>query len=258
MWKIIGTSARGDAHIKSDLPCQDHHHFEKNDNLLVAIVCDGAGSAKKAEIGAQYGSEFLSIEILEEINNSNYAILKTEQEFRSLVESKIESLREKISSEAAANQLQIYDYHATLVGMAIGIDGGYFFHIGDGAAIALNRNRSEVVAYSKPENGEFSDQTYFYTVDDWKNHLRITPIKPEASIIMLMSDGTMPFCLNKTHDGVEPKFFVPLDQFFSQDSVSPEIGSQALHNTLSSDRANLISKDDKTLIWISSKYNDKA
>jgi hypothetical protein len=64
-----------------------------------------------------------------------------------------------------------------------------------------------------------------------------------------MSDGTMPFCLNRSHDHVEPRFFQPVNQYLVQDDVSVEMGSQALLKTLSSDRANSISKDDKTLVW---------
>jgi hypothetical protein len=105
------------------------------------------------------------------------------------------------------------------------------------------------VAFSAPENGEFADQTYFYTMDNWKEHLRITPVGNQAHTFLLMSDGTMPFCLNRTHDHVEHRFFQPVNQYLGRDDVSVEIGCQALLKTLSSDRANLISKDDKTLVW---------
>jgi len=108
------------------------------------------------------------------------------------------------------------------------------------------------VAFSAPENGEFADQTYFFTMDNWKEHLRITPIGEQAHTFLLMSDGTMPFCLNRSHDHVEPRFFQPVNQYLVQDDVSAEMGSQALLRTLSSDRANSISKDDKTLVWATS------
>lgn len=251
MWKIVGASARGDAHIKSDMPCQDHHHYQIRNNILVAIVCDGAGSAKNAEIGARMGSEHLTNALISALNESTTDYLLNESDFRKLIESKLSILRANVTQEATINQLSIYDYHATLVGLAIGPEGGFFFHIGDGAAIALNHDRISTVAHSAPENGEFADQTYFYTIDDWQNHLRITPIGKEANIILLMSDGTMPFCLNKSHNAVEPKFFQPLDNYLLQKEINSETGSQALLKTLSSDRANLISKDDKTLIWAS-------
>ena len=52
--KVIGISYRGNSHIKSDTPCQDCHIFSKiNDKWSIAIVSDGAGSAKNSDQGSR-------------------------------------------------------------------------------------------------------------------------------------------------------------------------------------------------------------
>jgi hypothetical protein len=249
-WKVVGASARGESHIKSDLPCQDDHSFETWNDTLVAIVCDGAGSASHSDKGARMGSECLTQALIEAVRSQRIDVFQDEAALRVLLETKIQEIRDRLpNSDVDSAQLELSAFHATLVGLIFHQGGGFFFHIGDGAALALNAELTDTVAFSAPENGEFSDQTYFYTMDNWKEHLRITPIGDQARTFLLMSDGTMPFCLNRSHDHVEPRFFQPVNQYLARDDVSAEIGSQALLKTLSSDRANSISKDDKTLVW---------
>jgi len=252
-WKVVGASARGEAHIKSGLPCQDHYSFETLNDILVAIVCDGAGSASHSDKGARMGSEYLVRSLIEAARSQRTDIFRDEAALRALVETKIQELREELPNcDEDSGTLELSAFHATLVGLIVHPGGGFFFHIGDGAALALNAEHTETVAFSAPENGEFSDQTYFYTMDNWKEHLRITPIDEQAHTFLLMSDGTTPFCVNRSHDHVEPRFFQPVNQYLVQVDVSAEMGSQALLKTLSSDRANSISKDDKTLVWATS------
>lgn len=252
-WKVVGASARGEAHIKSELPCQDHHHFEVLNDILVAIVCDGAGSASHSDQGARMGSEYLTNALIEEVRSQRVDMFQEEAALRALLEIKIQELRAQLLFQSKVNtsQLDLSSFHATIVGLLFRPGGGFFFHIGDGAALALNADHTDTVAFSAPENGEFADQTYFYTIDNWKEHLRITTISEQAHTFLLMSDGTMPFCLNRSQRHVEPRFFHPVNQYLVQNDVSTDIGNQALLKTLSSDRANSISKDDKTLVWAS-------
>ena len=251
-WKVVGASARGEAHIKSALPCQDHHYFDTWSETLVVIVCDGAGSASHSDQGARMGSEYVTKALIEAVRSHRVDLYRDAAALRELLEIKIRELREQLlTGNADSSQLDLSAFHATLVGLIFHPEGGFFFHIGDGAALALNAEHTKTVAFSAPENGEYADQTYFYTMDNWKEHLRITPVSNLAHTFLLMSDGTMPFCLNRIHDHVEPKFFQPVDKYLTQDDVSTDMGSQALLKTLSSDRANSISKDDKTLVWAS-------
>src|SRR5471030_1755942 len=53
-WRVFGASVRGKSHLDKGLPCQDAHAQVVVDDILVAIVCDGAGSARHSEQGAQF------------------------------------------------------------------------------------------------------------------------------------------------------------------------------------------------------------
>ena len=57
-WKSAAASVVGFDHIASDLPCQDAYAVaELDDGIIICVVCDGAGSAKNAELGSRLISE---------------------------------------------------------------------------------------------------------------------------------------------------------------------------------------------------------
>ena len=55
----LSTSIRGPLHKSLGLPCQDYSCARSTKNKLVAIVSDGAGSAKHSKIGAKIICETL-------------------------------------------------------------------------------------------------------------------------------------------------------------------------------------------------------
>ena len=50
--KVIAASVTGQLHSNQNMPCQDYFSYKIGRNL-VAIVSDGAGSAKHGRIGAR-------------------------------------------------------------------------------------------------------------------------------------------------------------------------------------------------------------
>ena len=56
-WQVYGASSIGKSHIDSNLPNQDSIYLQKTQDGMVAVVCDGAGSAKFSQAGAAFFSE---------------------------------------------------------------------------------------------------------------------------------------------------------------------------------------------------------
>lgn len=136
-----------------------------------------------------------------------------------------------------------------MVGVIYHRNKGLFFHIGDGAALAFHQENFEHFTASRPENGAFSCETYFYTMDDWRDSLRFTSFD-KAHTIFLMSDGLTNFTFSSDFRQIEKNFLVPIDNFLSQ-ATNRRKARRALENTLNTAKARKLNSDDKTLLWLS-------
>ena len=146
------------------------------------------------------------------------------------------------------NEAGLVDFAATLVGVMYDRNKGLFFHIGDGAALAFHQDNFEHFTASRPENGAFSCETYFYTMDDWKDSLRFTSFD-KAHTLFLMSDGLTNFTFSSDYSRIEKNFIVPIDAFLNQ-QTNWRKAKRALENTLNTARARQLNSDDKTLMWV--------
>jgi hypothetical protein len=152
--------------------------------------------------------------------------------------------RAMLESLAVDNALELRDLACTLVGAVLDTAGGYLFHIGDGLGIVEIGGGPPAI--SAPENGEYANETWFITGDDWLDNLRIVPVPAGANCIALMSDGAMPFVMNREHSGLFPGFIDPVRRYLA--GVDETVGSVGLHATLADERTWSITGDDKTLL----------
>ncbi|WP_158258330.1 protein phosphatase 2C domain-containing protein [Rhodopila globiformis] len=68
---------------------------------------------------------------------------------------------------------------------------------------------------SPPHNGEAANETFFVTMDDWQDTLRVTHFPP-CRRVLLMSDGVTGFAALKATAGLEPAFMAPVDRCLAQ------------------------------------------
>ena len=66
-WRLTQASARGKSHIEGGLPDQDWVEVMTSQNLeiIAAVICDGAGTARRSELGAQTTCRSLAAAMLE-------------------------------------------------------------------------------------------------------------------------------------------------------------------------------------------------
>ena len=218
--------------------------------LPVEPNAEGAGRATDEE-GAVAAAQAASEESGESsaANAPAPSLTDGERALRQVVTAAIVEARDTVFALAPEPGALLGDFNATLVGCAAWPDGGLFFHIGDGTAVALDSRSLDVLGMSPPENGEFAEQTFFYTADAWREHLRFTPVPAGADLVALMSDGTMTFAIASNRREVDRRFFVPVTKHLLRDDVSTESGAAALHSTLASPGACRVTHDDKTLLW---------
>jgi hypothetical protein len=244
-WKVVSASVAGFSHLIDNLPCQDQHAFSVlPKGWLVAVVSDGAGSAPLSQEGAAEICKGL----VERLSEKLPELEATGEEWkgdtiRAFICEGIELARARLGER----QSELRDFAATVVGAIAGSNGGVLFHIGDGAACATVSGDLSSTIMSLPENGEYANETYFFTQDEWREHLRITTFGGNYDLITLMSDGVTPFALAPRLAGPHIPFFEPLSRYFADHDR--EEGCRALGATLQSDSIRRITGDDKTLLW---------
>jgi hypothetical protein len=249
-WRIAGTSVTGAYHSIKDEACQDRHQQTVTPGgILIAVVSDGAGSARFGGEGAAMICGQVSAALAKLVGRgkakpSRGWIRKARQAICAGIEAARAQVLDEVPPDAG-----LYDYHATLVGavMLPGM-GGMLFHIGDGAALAMTP-AGERWLLSEPRNGEYSNETYFFTQFDWRRHLRFRLVAPGLDTIFVMSDGVTDVGLKHNGRGQEPfmPFFDPIGRFLA--SAGREEGQEALAATLDSAAIRERSDDDKTLVW---------
>lgn len=249
-WRVAGTSVTGAYHSLKDEACQDRHLVHVTPGgVLIAIVSDGAGSARFGGEGAAMLCEAVSASLVRLIGRGKPKPSRTLlRKACKAVQLGVEFARARALTEAPADA-SLYDYHATLVGAAMipGV-GGLFFHIGDGAALAM-RPGGEPWILSAPHNGEYSYETYFFTEPNWKRNLRFKLVSPGYDTIFVMTDGVTDLGLKTVAGEPQPfiAFFDPIGRYLA--TVSRDEGEAALAGTLDTPAARERSTDDKTLVW---------
>lgn len=244
--RVYAASAIGKSHIDGGIPCQDAFALNTIDDILIAAVCDGAGSAALSDVGSNLVASTLVSAIADQYRAGEAMHLLDVEAFKIKIEAMVAAARASLESLAQTENRALGDYSATLVGVITSASRGYFFHIGDGLAIAQYAAPEQGNIISLPENGEYANETYFITGTEWAAHLRVTPIGNPINMVALMSDGAMPFVMSKGNADFYRPFIDPVTKYL--ESVSEAEGSKALEGTLSDVRTHQITSDDKALL----------
>ncbi len=244
-WKVFLASATGKHHLASNVPCQDSGHYLVADNVLIGVVCDGAGSASQGQAGAEYFANKVA-ELLAESIKAGHLTQEGPADYRIPLTGIIQEVRSQLNEIAVSQGRALRDFACTLVGCVTSGQGGCFFHIGDGFAVYMKDDGESVL--SLPENGEHSDETYFVTDENWSDHLRVTELAEigRGGVLGLMTDGTSPFAINRPKTGFYRPFIDPIVKFLR--NATEETGSHALKNVLADEKTFEITSDDKTLL----------
>ena len=251
IWKVYGAKVQGPSHVQTNTPCQDAFStgVSSDGQWVSMVVSDGAGSAARAEEGSQLVAKVLSEKLLEIAAQLNTRV--PGGWINDSVIQQVIHVRELLREKAGKDDIR--DFHCTLVAALVGPSGGFLIHIGDGSLISGNATPEAneekklhitINNQSKPENGEYANETFFITEKDWIKHLRISPIG-KTDWIMLATDGG---CALSLQNESVPHISNLQDIFKHLLKLPDDSRSPAIQAWLETDGAKKLSNDDKTLV----------
>jgi len=208
-WKIASSYIIGQGHISKNIPCQDrtfklidrkvlkklvkrkvfknrksikiNKNTLDNENSFYGLsLADGAGSCRHSDIGA----ELVTKKILQYIKINFDNLFKDDNIKITITDYLVSELK-----KATTKNISFEDLSSTLLFIAIKNNKFLIGHIGDGV-IGMLDNENNLKTISKPDNGEFSNSTFFTTSIKYKERLRILKgTLKSANGFILMSDG---------------------------------------------------------------------
>ena len=243
-WSWIAASLRGTAHAANGERRQDAFRvLTAEPGVLIAVACDGAGSAAFGGPGAALAARVVTnrakawIDVAHAIPNPD------------MIELWIAEVRLALIVAADRRGCATATFATTLV-LAIS-DGTKTItaHVGDGAIVARTADEPQLIALSWPDNGEYASTTYFVT--DPCPCVRMGLIEHcPIDRLALLTDGLERLALDFAARTAHPPFF---DRMFAVAQPGTVRGrdqslSRSLATFLDSDSVTARSDDDKTLI----------
>ena len=264
-WQVYGASSIGKSHIDSNLPNQDSIYLQKTQDGLVAVVCDGAGSAKFSQAGAAFFSQSIGKMLLSlgvgrsvSIGVSHRGIAVDLVQVKQQIIEQLSQIRLDLQSQLPAES-SLRDYHTTFTGLLIHANHqAILVQIGDSPLITSQfvvRHPhidyfTNLQVYGDDSKNEYVNETHFITQDNWQSFLRVEPIDlSQVDCLALMSDG----CADLVFEGasVTPKIYRP---FFGNllfnltQSQSSQQGSAIIEQALGNPATYRLTGDDKSLV----------
>jgi serine/threonine protein phosphatase PrpC/cell division protein FtsB len=240
-WLVSSAVAQGISHKATNLPCQDNVAHKKITSLnsSIAVISDGAGSVARSQIGSK-----TLVDVMCSILGSYLETEKniTKAGLTSIVKVGINQVRGKLIENG-----DLSEFHATALILVQLPKKIFTFHIGDGSLNigSYDKKNNITITRSEPENGEFSNETFFFTEDTWEQHMRICEVE-NPCFYVVCSDGIDPFIWN-SNTGTRFDFILPLITKL-QTLKNEENGNNFLNEVITDPRTDAVTSDDKSLI----------
>ena len=215
--------------------------------FLIAVACDGAGSAQYAQAGAATACTSFISHIRASLDDaSNLSFLTADY-----VKDWIASFQREIKIIAEQNDASARDYACTFVAAIIGKEQGVFSQVGDGGVVILDAHTNDsyqIVFW--PQQGQYANQTNFLTDSNAAANLMFKSINQNIQEIAVFTDGMQSLVLNEEQQTAHSPFFRPIFAALREITVGrAEALQNGMIDYLMSPRVTERTDDDKTLIF---------
>ncbi|MGU5545213.1 PP2C family serine/threonine-protein phosphatase [Aeromonas veronii] len=231
-WHGVSSQVVGYRHLQHGLPCQDHAITHSQVRPLL-VLCDGAGSAPCAEVGARaLGEGMRRLLISLEPCLDHWLDQQAEPEDLTQLAMLLVRHAKGINSDLAATERRSGDdFRATLLLAVAGKHRLFWLQVGDGLLAWREQDYPESSwrQLGKGSKGEFANQTVFvdpnlgFSLVNWG-------IAPAGRLeaVMAMSDGAA----ERLYSCAEKRFAPMLDQWVEQKVTGRELHEFLSHGEL--------------------------
>ena len=214
----------------------------------MAVAADGAGSAKRADIGSALACSLL-IQEMEALFGAD-ADGDVSHITREFLTNWLISFQREVAIRAEHEELTSRDFACTLVVAIIGQDNAAFAQIGDGAIVVPSPEEPDEYCYVFwPQKGEYANETYFATDPEAHNRIQFDYIPCRIDEVAVLTDGIQNLALHYETQSAHNPFFRPV---FAWLRPAPEMYSEKFTKSLAayldSEKINEATDDDKSLI----------
>jgi hypothetical protein len=220
----------------------------EGEEVLIAVACDGAGSAKLSQVGSTATCRFL-LDRLKTLVVDQPAI---DQISREAVTTVVLEAQANLRLVAETHGATMRDLACTLVTAVVGGEGAVFFQVGDGVAIVGPRNEpvDEFSWIFWPERGEYANTTTFLCDERVSEHVQYDASRNVIDELAVLTDGIQNLVLDyRRHSAHGPFFRRMMEPLRTRKDIGHVAQlSTALAGYLGSQTVNDRTDDDKTLI----------
>jgi hypothetical protein len=247
-WSWIRACSTGSWHLKTGAGCQDFAACIEttygDTTALIAVVSDGAGSARSSAIGSRAVVDAMVRRLARTLRNAPPPPTITEK----MAHAWLCETRKRISTLARNRHATTRDFAATLVAAAVLPSQMIVCHVGDGACVARRQGKKNWEVVSWPAQGQYASTTFFVT-DKPSPRLRFTCLNADIVDLAVFSDGLERLALDFAAGAASNRFFDPMTApLRDQPAGHDRRLSGHLRRFLDSPRVVQRTDDDKSLI----------
>ncbi len=202
-WIVHAASACGALHERLGLPCQDAHAYAMVGEVAIAAVADGMGSAEHAELGATCAVGRVIVHLQRWLADT---VPDTEEDWCALMQSAFVLTRVDLEQRASELGLPLRSLATTLLTVVMTPDWLITAQIGDGAIVALGFE-AEIVLVSRPQRGEYANETWPLTAPDAAAVAQYSAHRRAVRGVALFTDGLQNLALNEARGEPFAPFF---------------------------------------------------
>jgi len=246
-WAWAGASVTGESHLRNGETGQDsgsfHTYTSKTDDVAVAVVCDGAGSAPHSKLGSQLVA-IKAQRIVAAFLASGGDLARLG---RAGAAGFIAELHSALARKAAEHGCKVRDLATTMTLAIVAEEIAVVIQVGDSACAVRCNGEWQIPIW--PMNGEYVNLTYFVSGFP-RVPLAFATMRGKVTHLAVFSDGLGDMVLDRSSRSPFVPFFEGVfdGAGLGQSSGRDRGASVDLGHFLCSAKASERSDDDKTLI----------